>query len=319
MLTEQLLFLCDRHCPVPLAQLLSIAKGIAKDFGIAHTKFVASKKWLRGFLLRNKELSKRTSTRLSRAHSVNFNSASAAEWYAMVEKILPLYKPTEIFNTDDTGLGIEKGGTGRGRGRGNGRHGAGDIYAKSIKERLVLASPEVPAILEGPPPQASKSKFDHLEVSQRRAINTIVRHAPTSDEFEAAEKAAADAAATEVVAKAAAKAKEVADRAAKAAAEAEAKASRKIDKAAAAAMRVAEEAEASVEREAKAAQFAADKAMKLEKAPKVIPAPAPVPAPTAAPEPAPPAAPKVSAKKRRAEEEAGNPYARAYVKQQRHG
>jgi hypothetical protein len=195
---------------------------------------------------------------------------------------------------------------------------AGDIYAKSIKERL-LSSPEVPAILEGPPPQASKRKFDHLEVSQQRAINTIVRHAPTSDEFEAAEKAAADAAAAEVVAKAAARAKEVADRAAKAAAEAEAKASRKIDKAAAAAMRVAEEAEASVEREAKAAQRAADKAMKLEKAPKVMPAPAPVPAPPAAPEPAPPAAPKVSAKKRRAEEEAGNPYARAYVKQQRHG
>ena len=110
ILAQKLLLAAERAFSVPLNLLPFIAKDIAKTLKLNVDSWTAGDKWLNGFLRRHPTLSVRKAGRINRARSLGFNSITHAEWYAMLEKIEKLFKPSEKFNVDDTGLDLEKGG-----------------------------------------------------------------------------------------------------------------------------------------------------------------------------------------------------------------
>jgi hypothetical protein len=110
MLAEKLLLCAERAFAVSVQQVPLIAQEIGKKLGIPVGDWYAGEKWQRGFLKRHPYLSSRKACRVNRARTLGFTSISHAEYYATLKPILPLFKPEELFNVDDTSIDPEKGG-----------------------------------------------------------------------------------------------------------------------------------------------------------------------------------------------------------------
>jgi transposase len=110
LLAEKLLLCAERAFAVSVSQLPLIAQEIGAKLGIPVGDWYAGEKWQRGFLKRHPFLSSRKASRVNRARTLGFTSVSHAEYYATLKPILPLFKPSELFNVDDTSIDPEKGG-----------------------------------------------------------------------------------------------------------------------------------------------------------------------------------------------------------------
>jgi hypothetical protein len=103
ILAQKLMLLVKNHFYLEMVNLPFVALEICEKLGIRKTKWVAGRKWVANFFKRHPELSPRKSGKISRARSLHFNLITHAEWYAALKEFIHLYKPEEIFNTDDTG------------------------------------------------------------------------------------------------------------------------------------------------------------------------------------------------------------------------
>ena len=102
-LVKMLTQLIDNHHYMDICNLPIVAKEICVKLGIKTTNWIGGPKWVRNFFKRHPHLSKRVAGKISRARGIHFNLLSHAEWYAAVKEFIHLYKPEEIFNTDDSG------------------------------------------------------------------------------------------------------------------------------------------------------------------------------------------------------------------------
>jgi hypothetical protein len=103
VLAQKLMLLVKNHFYLEMVNLPFVALEICEKLGIRKTKWVAGRKWVANFFKRHPELSPRKSGKISRARSLHFNLITHAEWYAALKEFIHLYKPEELFNTDDTG------------------------------------------------------------------------------------------------------------------------------------------------------------------------------------------------------------------------
>ena len=85
---------------------LALRNNIPNPFSKKH--HTAGKKWLRGFMRRHPELSYRRPQRISVARAQSFTAENVAQFFSVLKPELEKinFKPSRIFNCDETGITI---------------------------------------------------------------------------------------------------------------------------------------------------------------------------------------------------------------------
>jgi hypothetical protein len=107
LLVKSLLNCAKNACAIKMVVFPKIVVALAAKYGHDCRDFVAGPKWLKGFLLRNPEVSKRMPSKTNQGRLTHWNRIAWAEWTAAVGPLLKLYKPEEIWNMDDTSFDLE--------------------------------------------------------------------------------------------------------------------------------------------------------------------------------------------------------------------